>query len=209
MARRHQRVHAGGKVRQQPGELTEGLSGVQLVQIFDDQHDVATGVGELREHPVGDRPGIEFRCRDWRLRVAGRAAQTPDRVEQGKAEVLGVLLVALHLDYGELVRPIRPVRPRAQQRRLPAAGRSRDDRDPSCRRIIQGGEKITSIDQPEDGCHVTSLPRPGGCKTGDRSPGDESQRGRFAIKHDRGGTAGDFGLSSRHLSREPARPGGE
>ena len=44
VARRQQRVHAGGQVRQQPGELTESLRRVQLVQIIDDQHDVAAGL---------------------------------------------------------------------------------------------------------------------------------------------------------------------
>ena len=41
------RVHAGGKVRQQPGELGEGVRGVQLVQIVDDQDEAAAMIGEL------------------------------------------------------------------------------------------------------------------------------------------------------------------
>ena len=71
-----------------------------------------------------------------------------DRVEQGQPELLGVLLVALHLHDGEPVRLTRPVGPGAQQRRLPAAGRSRDDRHLPRRRAIQGSEKITPVDQP-------------------------------------------------------------
>jgi hypothetical protein len=43
----------------------------------------------------------------------------------------------------------RTVCPGAQQRRLPAADRSRDDRHLLGRRAIQGCEKITPVDQPE------------------------------------------------------------
>jgi hypothetical protein len=72
----------------------------------------------------------------------------PDRVEQGQAEHLGVLLVAPHLDDGEPARLIRTVRPGTQQRCLPAAGRGGDDRDLPGRRVVQGREKITPVDQP-------------------------------------------------------------
>ena len=61
---------------------------------------------------------------------------------------LGVVLVTLHLQYGELARLPRTASPGAQQRRLPAAGRSRDDRHFLRRRAIQSGEKITPVDQP-------------------------------------------------------------
>jgi len=47
-----------------------------------------------------------------------------DRVEQRKPEKLGVLLVALDLHDGEPMRLTRTVSESAQQRRLPAAGRS-------------------------------------------------------------------------------------
>ena len=72
-----------------------------------------------------------------------------DRAEQGQPELLGVVLVALHLHDGEPVRLARTVGPGTQQRRLPAAGRSRDDRHLPRRRAIQSGEKITPVDQPE------------------------------------------------------------
>jgi hypothetical protein len=80
------------------------------------------------------------------------------RVEQGKPELLGVLLVALHLQHGEPARLPRTVGPGAQQARLPAAGRSRDDRHLPCRRAIQGSEKIAPVDQPRS-C-VSHLQRP-------------------------------------------------
>ena len=72
-----------------------------------------------------------------------------DRVEQGQPELLGVLLIALHLHDRKPMRLDRTVGPGAQQRRLPAAGRSRDDRHLLGRRAIKGSEKITPVDQPE------------------------------------------------------------
>jgi hypothetical protein len=74
-----------------------------------------------------------------------------DRVEHGKPEKLGVLLVALHLYHGKPVPLTRTVCPGTQQRRLPAASRSRDDRHLPRRRAIQSGEKISPVDQP-GGC---------------------------------------------------------
>src|SRR6185437_14570512 len=56
--------------------------------------------------------------------------------------------VALHLQHGEPARLPRTAGPRAQQARLPAAGRSRDDRHLPRRRAIQGSDKITPVDQP-------------------------------------------------------------
>ena len=149
VTRGQDRVHVRGKVRQQPGELGEGLRRVQLVEIINDQRDVAASVGELRQHPVDHRRRVEVRCRCWRFRAAGCPGSMTDRVEQGQPELLGVLLVALHLHDGEPVRLTRPVGPGAQQRRLPAAGRSRDDRHLPRGRAIQRSEKITPVDQPE------------------------------------------------------------
>ena len=151
VTRGQHRVHTGGKVRQQPGELPEGLRRVQLVQIIDHQRNADASTGQLRQHPVDHRRRIEIRCRCWRFGAAGRAGGMPDRVEQGQPEVLGVVLVAAHLHDGEPVRPVRTVGPGAQQRRLPAACRCGDDRDLPRRRAIQGSEKITPVDQP-GGC---------------------------------------------------------
>jgi hypothetical protein len=50
-----------------------------------------------------------------------------DRVEQGEPELLGILLIPPNLHHGELARRPRAVGPGAQQRPLPAAGRSRDE----------------------------------------------------------------------------------
>jgi hypothetical protein len=73
-----------------------------------------------------------------------------DRVEQGQPELLGIVLVALHLQHGELARLPRTAGPRAQQRRLPAASRSRDDRHLPRRRPVQTCHKIITSDQPRD-----------------------------------------------------------
>jgi hypothetical protein len=61
------------------------------------------------------------------------------------------VLVALHLQDREPVPLIRTAGPGAEQRRLPAAGRRRDDRHLLGRGAIQGREKIIPVDQPE-GC---------------------------------------------------------
>ena len=148
VTRGQHRVHLRGEVRQQPGELRERLWRIQLMQIINNQRDVATSIGELRQHPVDHRRCIEVRRRCWRFRAAGWGAGLTDRVEQGKPELLGVVLVALHLHDGELVRLPRTVGPRAQQTCLPAAGRSRDDCHPPRRRAIQGSYKITPVNQP-------------------------------------------------------------
>src|SRR5580704_17163804 len=88
------RMYAAGKTRQQPGELGERVRRGQLMQIINNQRDVATSIGELRQHPVDHRRCIEVRRRCWRFRAAGWGASLTDRVEQGKPELLGVVLVA-------------------------------------------------------------------------------------------------------------------
>ena len=148
VTRGQHRVHLRGKVDQQPGELSECLRRIEFVEIIDNQRDVATSIGELRQHPVDHRRCIEVGCRCRRFRAAGWGAGLTDRVEQGKPELLGVVLVALHLHDGELVRLPRTVGPRAQQTCLPAAGRSRDDCHSPRRRAIQGSYKITPVNQP-------------------------------------------------------------
>ena len=91
---------------------------------------------------------VEVGCRCWQFRAAVCTGGVTDRAEQGQPELLGVVLVALHLHEGEPARLARPAGPGAQQRRLPAAGRGRDDRHLARRRAIQGSEKITPVDQP-------------------------------------------------------------
>jgi len=72
-----------------------------------------------------------------------------DRVEQGKPELLGVLLVPLHLQHGEPAPLPGTVGPGAHQRRLPAASRSRDDRNLVLGGAVQNSEKVTPVNQPQ------------------------------------------------------------
>jgi hypothetical protein len=115
------------------------------------------------ERPVwADRhAGRESQVRDHRLRGAmrgdphdpagpwcglarGRARlqRVQLAVAEGQPELLGVVLAALHLHDGEPARLARPGGPGAQQRRLPAAGRSRDDRHQDC----VTGAKVSGVD---------------------------------------------------------------
>ena len=82
-----------------------------------------------------------------------------DRAEQGQPELLGVLLIALHVHDSKPMPLPWAVGPGAQQRRLSATGRSRDDRHLLGRGTIQRSEKIASLDQPES-ClsHRLSVP---------------------------------------------------
>jgi hypothetical protein len=69
-----------------------------------------------------------------------------DRVDQGQPELLRVLVAAPQLHERERARLTRPAGQGAKQRRLPAAGRSRDDRHLARSRAIQGSDKITPVD---------------------------------------------------------------
>ena len=76
------------------------------------------------------------------------AGGLPDGAEDGEPELLGVLLVALHLDDGQPVRLTRPIRPGPQQRRLAAPGGRRDQRYLGFCRAIEGREKFPALNQP-------------------------------------------------------------
>jgi hypothetical protein len=147
--RRQHRVRVRGKAYQQPGELGQGVRRVQLVQIVDDQCDVAGSAGKFRQRPVDHGPPVELGGRRRRFRAVGCTGGMTDRAEQGQPELLRILLPALHLHDRQPVPLTRTATPRPQQRRLPAASRRRDDRHLLRRRAIQRGEKITPVDQPE------------------------------------------------------------
>ena len=107
----------------------------------------AAGVGEFRSTRSTIADGLNSGVAAGGSTRPARRIVT-DRVEQGQPELLGVVLVASHLHEGEPVLLPRPAGPLAQQARLPATGRSRDDRHLPRRRAIQGSDKITTIDQP-------------------------------------------------------------
>src|SRR5712671_5732382 len=105
-------------------------------------------LSELRMNPAGDGLLVEVGCRGQLFTFAGRAGGPPDGAEDGEPELLGVLLVALHLDDCQSVRLTRPVRPGPQQRGLAAACGARDKRYLGLRRAIEGCEKVPALNQP-------------------------------------------------------------
>src|SRR5882724_8237576 len=105
-------------------------------------------LSELRANPVDDRAWVEAGCRCQLLALAGRAVGLPDGAEDGEPELLGILLVALHLDDCPPVRLTRPLRPGPQQRGLAAACGGRDKRYLGFRRPIEGCEKVSALNQP-------------------------------------------------------------
>ena len=105
-------------------------------------------LGELRTNSVGDGPLVEVGCRGQLLAFAGRAGGLPDGAEDGEPELLGVLLVALHLDDRQPVRLTWPIRPGPQQRGLAAACGGRDKRYLGFGRAIKGREKFSALNQP-------------------------------------------------------------
>src|ERR1700722_5561796 len=120
--------------------------------------------GELRTNSFGDRLWVEAGCRCRLLAFAGRPVGLPDGGQDGEPELLRVLLVALHLDNCQPVRPTRPIRPGPQQRGLAAACGRRDKRHLRLRRTIEGCDKVSALNQPhrtEVTCLVADLPDPG------------------------------------------------
>jgi len=102
--------------------------------------------GELGQHPVDHRLPVEVRRRGRRF-VLGRAEGLTDGVEQVKPEKLGVMPVAAYLHDDEPASRAGTFGPGAQQRRLPAAGRSRDGRHlPRCH-AVEAGDEIVAGDQ--------------------------------------------------------------
>src|ERR1700730_12674635 len=102
---------------------------------------------ELRTNSVGDRLWVEGGGRCQFSPLAGRARGLPDGAEDGEPELLGVLLVALHLDDCQPIRLTWPVRPGPQQRGLAAACGGRDKRYLGFGRAIEGCEKVPALNQ--------------------------------------------------------------
>ena len=119
--RREDRVHMLGELLQQPGQLRERFRRGQLVQIIDDQEGAVVMLGELRQNSLADGRFIEVGCRGQLFALAGRARRLPDGAEDGEPELLGVLLIAPHLDDRQPVRLTRTICPGPQQRSLAAA----------------------------------------------------------------------------------------
>src|SRR5580704_8546489 len=105
-------------------------------------------LSELRANPVRDRPRVEAGCRGRLAAFAGFAGGLPDGAEDGEPELLGVLLVALHLDDCQPMRLTQTICPGPQQRGLAAACGGRDKRYLGFRRAIEGCEKFPTLNQP-------------------------------------------------------------
>src|SRR5258706_15094547 len=91
-ARGQYRVDMRWQVRQQPGELIEGLRRSQFLQIVDDQDDGPALAGEFGKYPVDHGPPVETRRRRRRFRPTARAGGLPDRVQQGNAQSVSIVL---------------------------------------------------------------------------------------------------------------------
>jgi hypothetical protein len=75
------------------------------------------------------------------------ACRGPDRARHGEPEELYIVLARPYGHEGDTAILTRMVRPRAQQRRLPGAGRRRENRDPLLGCPVQGGHQVVTVDQ--------------------------------------------------------------
>ena len=123
------------------------------MQVIDDQEGAVAMLGELRQNSLADGRFIEIGCRCQLFAFAGRARGVPDGAEDGKPELLGVLLIASHLHDCQPVRLTRPICPSPEQRSLAAACGGRDKRYLRCRRAIQGREKVSALNRLQ-GCRT-------------------------------------------------------
>jgi len=143
------RVHLRGKVHQQPGQLSDGFWRRQLVKIIITSRDAAYRASASSDSTRSTIAGaLKSGCRCWQFRAAVCTGDVTDRRPAGQARTAGRLAGRVAPAARELARLPRTAGPGAQQRRLPAAGRSRDDRHLPRRRAIQGSDKITPVDQP-------------------------------------------------------------
>ena len=119
------------------------------MQVVDDQDEAIAGLLELGQHLVHQGAAARAGCRRRQLRTAfAGACRGPDRAQHGEPEELHVVLARPYGHEGDTAILTRLVRPRAQQRCLPGAGRRRDDRDPLLGCPVQGGHQVVTVDQP-------------------------------------------------------------
>ncbi len=81
------------------------------MEIIDDQEGAVVMRGEFGQDSLADGRFIEVGCRCQLFAFARRARRLPDRAEDGQPELLGVPLIAPHLDDGQPVRPARTICP--------------------------------------------------------------------------------------------------
>ena len=146
--RRQDRVHVLGELLQQPGQLRQRFCRGQLVEIIDDEESAVVMRGEFGQDSLADGRFIEVGCRCQLFAVAGTAGGLPDGAEDGQPELLGVLLIAPHLDDCQPVPLTRTICPGPEQGSLAAARRGGDKCYLRCRRVIEGRKKLSALNQP-------------------------------------------------------------
>jgi hypothetical protein len=119
------------------------------VQVIDDQDEAIAGLLEFGQHLVHHGATARAGCHRRQLRTAfASACRGPDLAQHGEPEELHIVLARPHGHEGDTAILTWLVRPRAQQRRLPGAGRRRDNRDPLLSCPVQGGHQVMTADQP-------------------------------------------------------------
>jgi hypothetical protein len=117
------------------------------VQVIDDQDEGVAGLLELGQYLVHHGATARAGRHRRQLRTAF-ACRGPDRAQHGEPEQLHIALARPYGHEGDTAIATRLVRPPAQQRRLPGAGRRRDNRDPLLGRQVQGSHQVMTADQP-------------------------------------------------------------
>ena len=120
------------------------------MQVIDDQDEAIAGLLELGQHLVYHGATAQAGCHRRQLLTAffASACRGPDRAQHGEPEELHVVLARPYGHEGDTAIPTLVVRPGAQQRRLPGAGRRRDNRDRLLGCPVQGGHQVVTVDQP-------------------------------------------------------------
>ena len=99
------------------------------MQIVDDEQDRFVERAGPGDDPIHDSVAVEARRRADVLDRAPAARRTPQRVDGGKPEPLGVALVAVHRHPGGPLAEARRLDPRSKEDRLACTGGRRDERD--------------------------------------------------------------------------------
>jgi hypothetical protein len=138
-------VGRAGEAREHPLELSQNLCGPELVQVVDHQHNGLSPAAKAGEHPIDQVVGVEPSGAAGLLApLAGR--RLAERVEHRAPEQLLPSPLVLHRHERDVM--FTAARPGAQQRRLSAPGRRRDDRDLLCEEPAEVGLKLGSLEQP-------------------------------------------------------------
>jgi hypothetical protein len=119
------------------------------LQVVDDQDEAITGLLKLGQHLVHQGAAACAGCHRRQLRTAVAGTfRGPDRAQHGEPEKLHIMLARPYGQESDTAILTRPARPRSQQRRLPGAGRRRDNRDLLLGCPAQGGNQIMPENQP-------------------------------------------------------------